>query len=76
MQVHAYAVKIGFHSFLSIGNVQLIERNLQLECFNSVPEPNLVTWTSIIGAYAFNSLPRDYQDVRKDVMYKGRAEIS
>lgn len=63
MQVHAYVVKMGFHSFLSIGNA-LINAYAKcgnpacaLECFNSVLKPNHVTWTSLISAYAFNSFP-------------------
>ncbi|XP_065864210.1 pentatricopeptide repeat-containing protein At2g46050, mitochondrial [Euphorbia lathyris] len=63
MQVHAYVVKIGVQSFLSIGNAMISAYSKcgrtasALECFNSIPEPNLITWTSLISAYAFSNLP-------------------
>ncbi|WCJ22760.1 Pentatricopeptide repeat (PPR-like) superfamily protein [Euphorbia peplus] len=63
MQLHAYVVKIGFQSFLSVGNAMISAYSKcgrtasACECFNSVSEPNLITWTSLISAYAFSSLP-------------------
>eukprot|EP00257_Ricinus_communis_P027862 XP_025015276.1 pentatricopeptide repeat-containing protein At2g46050, mitochondrial [Ricinus communis] len=65
MQVHVYVVKFGLQSFLSIGNAMINAYSKcgraasALKSFNSVPEPNLVTWTSLISGYAFNSLPKD-----------------
>ncbi|KAF2291141.1 hypothetical protein GH714_020327 [Hevea brasiliensis] len=77
MQVHAYVVKMGFHSFLSIGNA-IINAYAKcgrtasaLECFNSVPEPNHVTRTSLVGAYAFNSLPKDSIEMFEKMLSTG-----
>ncbi|OMP00375.1 hypothetical protein COLO4_12734 [Corchorus olitorius] len=64
-QVHAYVVKNGFESFLSVGNALI---NAYSKCgsiddavqsFVSVVEPDLFTWTSIISAYAFHGLPKE-----------------
>ncbi|PPD77709.1 hypothetical protein GOBAR_DD25362 [Gossypium barbadense] len=59
LQVHTYVIKNGFESFLSVTN-SLIHAyskcgNIDgaLQYFVSVSEPDLVTWTSIIGAYSF-----------------------
>ncbi|XVF33294.1 hypothetical protein REPUB_Repub17cG0156400 [Reevesia pubescens] len=64
-QVHAYVVKIGFESFLSVAN-GLINAYSKcgsidgaFQCFLSVAEPDLVTWTSIIGAYSFHGLSKE-----------------
>ncbi|XP_044493882.1 pentatricopeptide repeat-containing protein At2g46050, mitochondrial [Mangifera indica] len=62
MQVHAYVVKYGFQAFLSVGNA-LIKAYSKcgsiasaFKCFSSVADPDLVTWTSMIGATAFHGL--------------------
>lgn len=64
-QVHAYVVKNGFESFLSVANA-LINAYSKcgsidgvLQCFVSVAEPDLVTWTSIISAYSFHGLSKE-----------------
>ncbi|WRX11244.1 Pentatricopeptide repeat - like 10 [Theobroma cacao] len=62
--VHAYVVKNGFESFLSVANALINAYSkcgsidAAFQCFVSVAEPDLVTWTSIIGAYAFHGLSK------------------
>ncbi|KAK9910367.1 hypothetical protein M0R45_034332 [Rubus argutus] len=65
MQVHAYMVKLGFYSFLSIANA-LINAYSKCgsiasasKCFDLVAEPDLVTWTSVISACAFHGLAKE-----------------
>ncbi|XWS46120.1 hypothetical protein CRYUN_Cryun14cG0036300 [Craigia yunnanensis] len=64
-QVHAYVVKNGFESFLSVANALINAYSKcgsidgALQCFVSVAEPDLVTWTSIIGAYSFHGLSKE-----------------
>ncbi|KAE8721320.1 calmodulin-binding receptor-like cytoplasmic kinase 2-like [Hibiscus syriacus] len=58
-QVHAYVVKNGFGSFLSVANALIHGYSKcghvdgALQCFVLVSEPDLVSWTSLIGAYSF-----------------------
>ncbi|KAM5555406.1 pentatricopeptide repeat-containing protein [Rosa sericea] len=65
MQVHAYIVKLGFHPFSSIANslINAYSRCGSIasasKCFNLVIEPDLVTWTSVIRAYAFHGLAKE-----------------
>ncbi|KAK8565796.1 hypothetical protein V6N13_020875 [Hibiscus sabdariffa] len=65
LQVHTYAVKNGFESFLSVANalIHVYSKcgNIDgaLQCFVSVSEPDLVTWTSLIGAYSFLGLSKE-----------------
>ncbi|XVF80102.1 hypothetical protein PTKIN_Ptkin15bG0043400 [Pterospermum kingtungense] len=64
-QVHAYVVKSGFESFLSVANALINAYSkcgsidAALQCFVSVAKPDLVTWTSIIGAYSFHGLSKE-----------------
>nr|KJB41367.1 hypothetical protein B456_007G101300 [Gossypium raimondii] len=59
LQVHTYVIKNGFESFLSVTNALIHAYSKcgnidgALQYFVSVSEPDLVTWTSIIGAYSF-----------------------
>ncbi|KAK5783520.1 pentatricopeptide repeat-containing protein At2g46050, mitochondrial-like [Gossypium arboreum] len=59
LQVHTYVIKNGFESFLSVTNALIHAYSkcgnidVALQYFVSVSEPDLVTWTSIIGAYSF-----------------------
>lgn len=68
-QVHAYAIKNGVQAFLSIENALINAYSKcgsiagALQCFGSVKEPDLVTWTSIIGAYAFHGLSKESIEV-------------
>ncbi|KAJ6722973.1 hypothetical protein OIU74_007536 [Salix koriyanagi] len=65
MQVNAHVLKNGLHAFVSIANALINAYSkggsiaMALQCFSTVLEPDLVTWTSLIGAYAFHSLPKN-----------------
>lgn len=65
MQVHAYAIKFGFKSFLSTVNALINSYSKcgsivgAFQCFSLVTEPDLLTWTSIICAYAFHGLAEE-----------------
>ncbi|CAL2241811.1 unnamed protein product [Prunus armeniaca] len=69
MQVHAYMVKFGFHFFSSIANSLITAYSKcgsissASKCFNLVVEPDLVTWTSLICAYAFHGLAEEATEV-------------
>ncbi|XP_029128341.1 pentatricopeptide repeat-containing protein At2g46050, mitochondrial [Cajanus cajan] len=65
MQVHAFAVKSSFQEFLSVAN-SLISAYSKCgsiasacKCFRLTAEPDLVTWTSLINAYAFHGLAKE-----------------
>ncbi|THG11719.1 pentatricopeptide repeat-containing protein At2g46050, mitochondrial [Camellia sinensis] len=65
MQVHAYTVKNGFQAFLSIAN-SLINAyskcgsiDMALKIFSFIAKPDLVSWTSMIRAYAFHGNPKE-----------------
>ena len=63
-QLHACAIKNGFQAFFSIakslinGYSNCGSITMASKCFNSIAEPDLVSWTSMIRAYAFHGLPR------------------
>ncbi|CAN8318803.1 unnamed protein product [Cochlearia groenlandica] len=64
-QVQSSVTKQGYAGFLSVAN-SLINAyfktgNLSeaLLCFHSIPEPDLVTWTSVIGALAFHGFAEE-----------------
>ncbi|XP_010275674.1 PREDICTED: pentatricopeptide repeat-containing protein At2g46050, mitochondrial [Nelumbo nucifera] len=76
-QVHAHLLKRGFGGFLSIGNSLV---NAYSKCgniagafqsFNSILEPNLFTWTSMIGASAFHGLSREAIQLFETMLSKG-----
>ncbi|CAK7348856.1 unnamed protein product [Dovyalis caffra] len=77
MQVHACVLKNGFHAFLLIANALINAYSKSgsiataLHCFSTVLEPDLVTWTSLIGAYAFHSLPKHSIDVFEKMLSDG-----
>ncbi|XP_016487524.1 pentatricopeptide repeat-containing protein At2g46050, mitochondrial-like [Nicotiana tabacum] len=65
IQVHAYAVKYVCSNSLSIGNALI---NAYSKCgsivhayqsFSSIKAPDLVSWTSMIGAYASHGFPKE-----------------
>ncbi|XP_031128728.1 pentatricopeptide repeat-containing protein At2g46050, mitochondrial [Ipomoea triloba] len=65
VQVHANAIKCVFSSSLSIAN-SLINAYSKcgciasaLKCFNSIGTPDLISWTSIIGAYTFHGFAEE-----------------
>ncbi|KAI5647220.1 hypothetical protein M9H77_33225 [Catharanthus roseus] len=64
-QAHAYIVKNGFSAYLSTANAMI---NAYFKCgsitcawqsFSSITEPDILSWTSIIGAYAFHGLANE-----------------
>lgn len=62
LQVHAFAVKLSCQDFLSVAN-SLISAYSKcgsitsaFKCFELTSQPDLVTWTSLIYAYAFHGL--------------------
>ncbi|XP_076888844.1 pentatricopeptide repeat-containing protein At2g46050, mitochondrial-like [Bidens hawaiensis] len=64
LQVHSYALKSGIVSFLSVSNslVNAYSKsgniNYALESFNSITKPDIVSYTSMVQAYAFHGLSR------------------
>lgn len=62
VQIHAYALKTAFSAFLSVGNalINAYSRSGNFASaylsFISIIEPDLVSWTSMIGACAFHGL--------------------
>ncbi|KAL5792363.1 hypothetical protein ACOSP7_000957 [Xanthoceras sorbifolium] len=77
MQVHAYVVKNGLQAFLSIGN-SLIHAYSKcgsisnaFQCFSSVTNPVLVTWTSVIGAFAFHGLSEKSIEIFEKMLSRG-----
>ncbi|KAJ0054473.1 hypothetical protein Pint_00460 [Pistacia integerrima] len=77
MQVHAYVVKYGFQAFLSVGNALINAYSKcgsiasAFKCFSSVTNPDLVTWTSIIGAHAFHGLSRESIEIFDRMLSRG-----
>ncbi|KAF8412226.1 hypothetical protein HHK36_000186 [Tetracentron sinense] len=77
VQLHSYAVKNGFEAFQSIAYALInsyskcgcISSTLQSFC--SIMEPDLVTWTSMIGAYAFHGLPKEAIEIFEKMLCNG-----
>ncbi|CAK9156750.1 unnamed protein product [Ilex paraguariensis] len=65
VQVHAYTIKKGFSAFLSVANALVNSYakcgsiGCSFEAFSSIVNPDLFSWTSMIGAYAFHGLSRE-----------------
>ncbi|XP_057499303.1 pentatricopeptide repeat-containing protein At2g46050, mitochondrial [Actinidia eriantha] len=77
LQLHAFAIKNGFQTFLSIAN-SLINAysncgsiTIASKCFSSIAEPDLVSWTSMIRAYAFHGLPRKGIELFEEMLWNG-----
>ncbi|KAM7260995.1 hypothetical protein ACFE04_026470 [Oxalis oulophora] len=76
-QVHAYVVKNGFQAFLSIANALINAYSkcgsikTAFECFRLVTDPDMVTWTIIMGAYAFHGLSRESIEVFDQMLSSG-----
>ncbi|GLT84676.1 hypothetical protein SLE2022_028930 [Rubroshorea leprosula] len=74
VQAHAYVVKNGFDSFISISNALIIAYskcgriNCAFQCFISVTEPDLITYTSIINAYASHGLAKESTKIFEKVL--------
>ncbi|KAK9103678.1 hypothetical protein Sjap_020932 [Stephania japonica] len=77
IQVHALAVKNGLEVHLSVGNALINAYskcgNITSACasFGSIAKPNIVTWTSIIAAYAFHGLPKRAIEAFETMLSKG-----
>ncbi|KAF8380198.1 hypothetical protein HHK36_027680 [Tetracentron sinense] len=77
VQLHAYAVKKRFEAFSSIANALINAYSKcgsiasALQSFSSITEPDLVTWTSMIGAYAFHGLSREAIENFEKMLRKG-----
>lgn len=65
VQVHACVVANGFEAFLSIANALVSAYakcgsiGCAFQCFNSVADPDIISWTSLMGAYAFHGLSKE-----------------
>lgn len=77
VQVHAYAVKHVFSNSLSIGNALI---NAYSKCgsilhayqsFSSITAPDLFSWTSMIGAYAFHGFPKEAIQLFEEMLVNG-----
>ncbi|KAJ4954318.1 hypothetical protein NE237_011101 [Protea cynaroides] len=77
VQVHAHVVKNGFETFLSIGNALINAYSKcgiitsAFQCFSSIPDPDIVTWTSMIGACAFHGLFTEATEIFEEMLSKG-----
>lgn len=76
-QLHAYVVKCGLEEFTSIGNA-LISAHSRCGCivsafksFSLICKPNLVTWTSMIGACAFHGLAKEAIKIFERMLHEG-----
>ncbi|KAL5719049.1 hypothetical protein ACHQM5_011882 [Ranunculus cassubicifolius] len=76
-QVHGLAAKKGLETHLSIGNALITAYSKSgsidgaFQSFSSIKDPNLITWTSIIGAYAFHGFPRQAIIVFEEMLSRG-----
>ncbi|KAM1053194.1 hypothetical protein FF1_000694 [Malus domestica] len=77
MKIHAYMVKFGFDFFSSIANALISAYSKcgsicsASKCFNLVVEPDQVTWTSVICAYAFHGLSKEATEVFEKMLTYG-----
>ncbi|XP_038681433.1 pentatricopeptide repeat-containing protein At2g46050, mitochondrial isoform X2 [Tripterygium wilfordii] len=77
LQVHAYVIKHGFQEFPSVANALINSYSKSgsiahaCQCFSLVTDPDLVTWTSIIGAYAFHGLSEHSVDSFEKMLSAG-----
>ncbi|XP_058083625.1 pentatricopeptide repeat-containing protein At2g46050, mitochondrial [Magnolia sinica] len=77
VQLHGHVIKNGLGTFMSIGN-GLINAYAKCGCiasafesFSSVSNPDLVTWTSMISAYAFHGLAREALEIFEEMLREG-----
>ncbi|XP_068639529.1 pentatricopeptide repeat-containing protein At2g46050, mitochondrial [Aristolochia californica] len=77
MQLHAFVNKNGLAAFLSIGNA-LIHAYYKggclvtaFKCFSAISKPSLVTWTSMVCAYAFHGLAKEAIELFEEMLYEG-----
>lgn len=77
IQVHSYIIKCGFQAHLSTVNSLVTAYSKcgsisnASQCFSSVLEPDIVTWTSIIGAYAFHGLAKEAIECFQEMLISG-----
>ncbi|XP_050895438.1 pentatricopeptide repeat-containing protein At2g46050, mitochondrial-like [Lathyrus oleraceus] len=77
LQAHAFAVKLSCHDFLSVAN-SLINAYSKcgsiasaFKCFELTSQPDLVTWTSLICAYAFHGLAKEATEMFEKMLSRG-----
>ena len=76
-QLHAYTVKNGLSSLTSIANAMISGYSKcgsivsALQAFRSILEPDLVSWTSMIGAYGFHGFPHEATELFKRMLSNG-----
>lgn len=77
LQAHAFAVKLSFQDFLSVAN-SLISAYSKcgsitsaFKCFRLTSQPDLVTWTSLIYAYAFHGLAKEATEMFEKMLSLG-----
>ncbi|CAK8560798.1 unnamed protein product [Lathyrus sativus] len=77
LQAHAFAVKLLCHDFLSVVN-SLISAYSKCgsitsacKCFELTSQPDLVTWTSLIYAYAFHGLAKEATEMFEKMLSRG-----
>ncbi|XP_058223344.1 pentatricopeptide repeat-containing protein At2g46050, mitochondrial isoform X2 [Rhododendron vialii] len=78
VQLHAYAIKVGLQTVLSIANSLINAYSkcgtiaVAFKCFSSISEPDIVSWASMIRAYAFNGLPRKGIELFDEMLLNGK----
>ncbi|WJX92638.1 hypothetical protein P8452_74251 [Trifolium repens] len=77
LQAHAFAVKLSCQGFLSVAN-SLISAYSKcgsitsaFKCFELTSKPGLVTWTSLIYAYAFHGLAKEATEMFEKMLSYG-----
>ncbi|KAF7826077.1 pentatricopeptide repeat-containing protein [Senna tora] len=64
-QAHAFTIKFGFQESITIANSLLTAYSkcgsitCAYKCFSSIMKPDLVSWTSMINAYAFHGRAKE-----------------
>ncbi|XP_019459361.1 PREDICTED: pentatricopeptide repeat-containing protein At2g46050, mitochondrial-like [Lupinus angustifolius] len=78
LQAHALAVKLSFQEFLSVSNSLITAYSKcgsiasALICFKLISEPDVITWTSLINAYAFNGLAKEAIEMFEKMLSSGK----
>ncbi|KAL5062309.1 hypothetical protein RYX36_024046 [Vicia faba] len=77
LQAHAFAVKLLCHDFLSVANSLITAYSKcgsitsAFKCFELTSQPDLVTWTSLIYAYAFHGLAKEATEIFAKMLSRG-----
>ncbi|XP_077240118.1 pentatricopeptide repeat (PPR-like) superfamily protein [Tasmannia lanceolata] len=77
VQLHAHVIKDGFDPFVSIGNALISAYSKcgsissASQCFGLISKPNLVSWTSMICAYAFHGLASKAIEFFENMLHEG-----